>query len=118
MRNISDAADQSATGMMRLRFGIFSALLACTFGCAPELSYDGRLVQVVNDIESAQCRHLSNSRITLSKMQILVHRTPEKQARLLLVEARNLAGEIGADHVIPLGEQGKNSQMFKFYICG
>ena len=103
--------------MTRLRLGILSALFACVVGCAPRLSYDGRLVRVVDDFEAVQCRHLSSSTITLGRMEVFLRRAPGKQIVLLRTAARNLAAEIGADHVVPLGAPENNAQSFKFYIC-
>ncbi len=117
MRRIFNSANSIASIVTYFRHIALLTMTLLSTGCAPKLSYDGNLVQVVPGIEAVQCKHLANSQITLSKAQVFFRRTPEKRTEMLLIEARNLAGKIGADHIVPLGKPKENMQIFKFYIC-
>lgn len=103
---------------MRIR-NITATALICFVccACAPKLTIDGKAVTTDAATKTFKCRHLANSRITLGKFRGNLTKNPEKLAAWLLIEARNLAAELGADTVSPTGEIENMQQKFKFYVC-
>ncbi len=96
-----------------------AALLAVllTTGCAQRLTVDSELsTRVTNLKDAAKCRHLGNTRVT-TKTRFYSGDKKTKIADALLVQARNLAHEVGADTVVPASEIDDGEQHFKLYIC-
>ena len=97
---------------------LLPALLALLVpGCGQKLSYDSELsTQVVELKDVIKCRHLGNTRLSVPpKLYTLGGQA--KMARDLLVKARNLAAEVGADTVVPINEVREGKQNFRMYVC-
>ncbi len=93
---------------------IVSLLLA---GCGQKLTTDSRLSTQVADLKDAvKCRHLGNAQVSLPRR--LYHSDAAAgTAEDLLVKARNLADEIGADTVVASSGISEGKQSFRLYLC-
>ena len=103
--------------MTKNTFAFITVLTITLTGCGVELTYDGRNTVVGNPEEIKSCRHLGNTSLSLpiANTKIL---NKEKIRNNLQIEARNFAGRIGADTVIPIGELSEDGkQLFRLYNC-
>ena len=81
------------------------------------MTNEGELETQVADLkDTMKCRHLGNADIAV-KPQLYPLGKETKMAEDLLVKARNLASEIGADTVVASGGISENKQTFRLYIC-
>ena len=90
-------------------------LCATLAACAEKLLPEGANIRVVQGtILVKDCQHLGTAMIQ-SKNPLPQQK---EQSRRLLIRARNLAHELGADTVMPLPATLKDRQSFRFYNCG
>ena len=101
-------------GMKRIAASVIS--LALVSGCAPELTLKGQKTTVGHPEQIKSCRHLGNTKISLDTAGIKILDKEEVHEHLQ-IEARNFAGRIGADTVLPVGEMKEGSRLFKLYMC-
>ena len=88
-----------------------------TAGCGPGLTIDGEsTTRVVELRETLKCRHLGTTRVSVNP-KLYLGDSREKIADALLVKARNLAGEVGADTVVASEKISEGEQSFRLYIC-
>lgn len=82
--------------------------------CAEKMLPESESIQVLEDSAMAgDCRHFANALI--KNTNLLLNR--EKQEQRLLIKAKNLAHELGADTVMPMPSLLKDRQSFRFYLC-
>ena len=92
-------------------------LCASLAACGQRLTTDSELETRVADLkDTMQCRHLGNADLAV-KPQLYPLGKEAKMTEDLLVKARNLASEIGADTVVPAGGIDEGKQTFRLYIC-
>lgn len=91
--------------------GLWCGLLSA---CAEKLLPESENVQILNGPASvSDCRHFAN--VLIKNTNLLLGQ--EKQERQLLIKAKNLAQELGADTVMPIPSMLKDRQSFRFYLC-
>ena len=91
--------------------GLAASVALGAAGCGVSLSHDGEMAEVKEWAAVRDCRHLGSSIIEVDDI------TNEEEYAAVIVRARNLAGEIGADTVALKGEPDVNGQMVQLYIC-
>ncbi len=85
--------------------------------CTQTLTTDGELSTRSAELkDAAKCRHLGNAQVAV-KLELILGDKNAGAAANLLVKARNLASEIGADTVVPAGEITDGVQNFRLYLC-
>ena len=99
------------------RSWLLATVCALALACAEKLTLDSELgTQVAELKDTIKCRHLGNVRATVKSELYSVGKTG-KIAADLLVTARNLATEVGADTVVADGGINDGKQNFRLYLC-
>ena len=101
----------------------YLAVVLCALvlsGCSYQkgITPAGEAVRVAASSGVTNCHHLGNTKIVLSGATRLVLNKPEALADEIAKEARNFAGSIGADAVVPSERFGSGTQVFQLYVCG
>ena len=99
---------------MRNKVLALVVMCSCLTACAERPLPESQNIQVIHDPDLAKhCTHFAN---TLIKSGNPILRR-EKQSEVMLIRAKNLAYELGADTVVPMPATFKDRQPFQFYIC-
>ena len=99
---------------MRSEALILIAFCGGLAACAEKLLPESENINVLQDTSLARhCAHLGNTFIQ-SKNPAMNN---ERQSETLLIKAKNLAYELGADTIVPMPTTFKDRQPFRFYIC-
>lgn len=95
---------------------IFGVIVCCGLlaACGERLLPGNETIQMLDNHELAtHCQYFASTLIQ-NKNPLFKE---EKQREMLLIKAKNLAAELGADTVVPMPAAFKDRQSFRFYMC-
>lgn len=110
------AAKRTGKPALARPVALLSAALIAAAGCAPKLSPEGEAVQVAALVDTVKCRHLGVAEVSAGR-RFLPGGTDDGVKDELLIKARTLAAEIGADTVVASDDVADDAQNFRLYIC-
>jgi hypothetical protein len=94
--------------------GIALLLQACTW---VELTPSGEKARVLSQAEVSSCKKLGQTTVSVKSEVGGVARSSHKIQQELNALARNSAGDIGGDTVVPASEPKDGRQVFDVYRC-
>ena len=95
---------------------IIAAALAVSACSSIKLTDDGEKVRVLDPGEVSTCRELGKTNTSVTS-KIIVDRPEETISKELQIIARNSAGRMGGDTIVPLTVIENGSQTFIVYKC-
>ena len=95
---------------------IIAAALAVSACSSIKLTDDGEKVRVLDPGEVSTCRELGKTNTSVTS-KIIVDRPEETISKELQIIARNSAGRMGGDTIVPLTVIENDSQTFIVYKC-
>ena len=95
---------------------IIAASMALSACSGIKLTDDGEKVRVLDPGEVSTCRELGKTNTSVTS-KIIVDRPEETISKELQIIARNSAGRMGGDTIVPLTVIENGSQTFIVYKC-
>lgn len=115
--NQSKAQSDSQVSMRHLLKFLCLPLLLASCGSWVQLTGPGQQVEVRSEGQIGACQSLGRASSTTLERLLLIERNNSRQEDELLTLARNEAGDMGGNAIVPMTAASAGKQSFAVYRC-